>query len=111
VVPAPGGAGRRIKKTAWFAYRDATHVSLLSESEWCAQTRAAGLRVRQQAGDGLWDAPYVSWLPKAIQTPLFGAPAGLQVYLGGGRLFLPPRWAECLIVVAEKPAAARGAAP
>jgi SAM-dependent methyltransferase len=102
VVPAPNGLGHRIKKKDWFAYRDETHVSLLPEDDWRAHTRAVGLDVLQQAGDGLWDPPYVSWLPRALQAPLFGAPAALQVYLGGGRLFIPPSWAECLIMVAGK---------
>jgi SAM-dependent methyltransferase len=104
VVPAVHGLGHRIKDRAWFAYRDDTHVSLLPEERWRALTEAAGLRVLREAGDGLWDAPYVSWLPRVIQAPLFGVPAALQVYAGGGRLFIPARWGECLIVVAQAPA-------
>ena len=103
VVPATTGLGHRIKRKGWFAYRDETHISLLSEIEWTEHVRAAGLRILRQAGDGLWDPPYVSWLPRVIQAPLFGAPAALQVYLGRGRLFVPARWSECLIVVAQRP--------
>lgn len=103
VVPATSGLGHRLKGQRWFAFRDKTHVSLLPESQWSAYVREAGLHVLRQAGDGLWDPPYVSWLPRAVQLPLFGAPAALQVYAGGGRLLLPARWSECLIVVARRP--------
>lgn len=106
VVPALNGAGHRIKKNQWFAYRDETHISVLPEDEWRRHVRAAGLLLIKEAGDGLWDPPYVSWLPRVVQLPLFGAPAAAQVYLGGGRLFVPAHWSECYIAVARKSPAA-----
>lgn len=110
VVPALGGLGHRMKKERWFAYRDDTHVSLLAEEEWRMMVEQAGLGIVQMAGDGLWDPPYVTWLPRFVQWPLFGAPAALQVYLARGRLILPAGWSECLILVARKPGAERGPA-
>lgn len=103
VVPHVGGLGHRLKGRGWFAYRDSTHVSLLSRGEWMMVARRAGLHVVATHGDGLWDPPYVRWLPTAVQRLLFGAPAALQVFWPGNRAFLPPALGECLIVTARKP--------
>jgi SAM-dependent methyltransferase len=100
VVPDPDGAGHRIKIQDWFAYRDPTHCTLLESAAWLAQTRASGLEIERVATDGLWDPPYVRRLPRALQLPLFGAPAAVQVALG--RLVLPAGWGECLIIVARR---------
>ncbi len=103
VVPNPGGWGRRLKGRHWFAYRDATHVSLLSRGEWVTIVRKAGLEVVSVRGDGLWDAPYVGIIPVALQRVVFGAPAALQVAWPVGRPFLPAALGECLIITARKP--------
>ena len=103
VVPHVGGLGHRLKGRRWFAYRDATHVSLLSRGEWMMLTRRAGLQVVSTRGDGLWDAPYVRFLPTALQRLTFGAPAALQVFWPGNRAFLPAGMSECLIVTTRKP--------
>lgn len=102
VVPNPGGLGHQLKGRGWFAYRDATHVSLLTLAEWVMLVRKAGLEVVRVRGDGLWDAPYVPLLPTALQRAFFGAPAALQVFWPFGQLFLPPVLGECLIVTARK---------
>jgi SAM-dependent methyltransferase len=103
VVPNPGGIGRRLKGRQWFAYRDPTHVSLLSRGEWVTLARTAGLGVVSVCGDGLWDAPYVRILPTGVQRALFGAPAAVQVLSPFCRPFLPAALGECLIVTARKP--------
>jgi 2-polyprenyl-3-methyl-5-hydroxy-6-metoxy-1,4-benzoquinol methylase len=100
VVPNPEGLGHRIKKKAWFAYRDDSHCSLLGRDEWLDETTRAGFRIERAAADGLWDAPYVRRLPRALQMATFGAPAAIQVALG--RALLPRDWGECLIVVARR---------
>jgi SAM-dependent methyltransferase len=106
VVPNPGGLGHQLKGRNWFAYRDATHVSLLTRAEWVMLVRKAGLEVVRVRGDGLWDAPYVPLLPTALQRVIFGVPAALQVFwpLGWpfGQPFLPAALGECLIVTARK---------
>jgi len=102
VVPNPGGVGRSLKGRQWFAYRDPTHVSLLSQGEWMTLVRSAGLEVTGVHGDGLWDPPYVSMVPTALQRVVFGAPAALQVLWPTARPLLPARWGECLIVTACK---------
>jgi SAM-dependent methyltransferase len=103
VVPHVGGLGHRLKGRDWFAYRDATHVSLLSRGEWMMVMRRAGLQVLSTHGDGWWDPPYVRFLPTAAQRVLFGAPAAVQVFWPSARAFLPPAWGECLVVTARKP--------
>jgi SAM-dependent methyltransferase len=103
VVPHVGGLGHRLKRQGWFAYRDSTHVSLLSRGEWMMVMRRAGLQVLSTRGDGLWDPPYVRFLPTAVQRVLFGAPAALQVFWPTARAFLPPALGECLVVTARKP--------
>ena len=103
VVPHVGGLGHRLKGRRWFAYRDPTHVSLLSRGEWMMVVRRAGLDVVATRGDGLWDAPYVRWLPTVLQQLTFGAPAAVQVFWPGKRAFLPAALGECLIVTARKP--------
>jgi SAM-dependent methyltransferase len=101
VVPNPDGIGHRLKKADWFAYRDPTHCSLLSQADWLAAAEGAGFQIDRAGADGLWDPPYVSWLPAVVQKVTFGAPAAGQVALG--RLVLPPRSGECLVVRAQRP--------
>ena len=100
VVPDPDGAGHRIKKDYWFAYRDDSHCSLLSSQKWVDATRDAGFAIERQAADGLWDPPYVRRVPRVLQLATFGLPAAAQV--GLGRAFLPAGWGECLIVIARR---------
>lgn len=102
VVPHAGGLGHRLKGQRWFAYRDPTHVSLLSPGEWRTVTGKAGLAIVDIRGDGLWDAPYVPLIPTIMQRVLFGAPAALQVFWPGNRAFLPAALGECLIVTARR---------
>jgi SAM-dependent methyltransferase len=100
VVPNPDGAGRRLRGAEWFAYRDPTHCTLLPTAGWVRETTAAGFEVRRLSSDGLWDPPYVRRVPRVLQLATFGSAAALQVLLG--RAVIPPRWGECLIVLAER---------
>jgi SAM-dependent methyltransferase len=111
VVPNPGGLGRRLKRSAWFGYRDPTHASLLSRGEWVMMARRAGLLVLWVRGDGMWDPPYVGLLPRSWQRVLFGAPAALQLISPLAHPFLPAVLGECLIVAAERPTTPAAPAP
>ncbi len=102
VVPNTASPGRRWKGQDWFGLRDPTHCSLLSRGEWIMILRRAGFRILWIRGDGLWDVPYVRWLPARAQTLLFGAPAGLQVFSPIAKPFLPAELGECLIIAATK---------
>jgi SAM-dependent methyltransferase len=106
VVPNPGGIGHRLKRRLWFAYRDPTHCSILSRGQWVTLARRAGLEIAWVRGDGMWDPPYVRFLPRAVQRALFGAPAALQLISPLKKPFLPGALGECLIVAATRPKAA-----
>jgi SAM-dependent methyltransferase len=102
VVPNPSGLGHRLKGRHWFAYRDVTHVSLLTRTEWLMLMRKAGLQILSVRGDGMWDAPYLPIVPTVVQRALFGAPAAVQVFWPLSRPFLPSALGECLIVTARR---------
>ena len=100
VVPNPDGWGHRLKGEDWFAYRDPTHCSLLGTDEWLHRIRSAGFDLLRMGTDGLWDPPYTRRGPRLLQLPVFGAMAAAQVALG--RIFLPAKWGECLVVTARR---------
>jgi len=99
VVPNPDGWGHKLKGSDWFAFRDPTHCSLLSSREWLDSVQAAGFQIRKAGTDGLWDAPYIKRGPRIAQLAIFGSLAALQV--ASGRLFLPAKWGECLVLLAR----------
>jgi len=103
VVPNPQGWGHRIKRDAWFAYRDDSHCSLFDRDRWVALTEDAGFIVDRVNADGLWDPPYVGRIPRPLQLAVLGLPAALQV--AAGRVFLPRDWGECIVVTARRRAA------
>jgi len=91
---------RARKGQNWIGYKDPTHISLLPPAEWLDILRRSGLAPRRVFSDGFWDAPYMPYLPTALQKLLFGAPGGLQAILGWS--IIPLRMGESLIVLAEK---------
>ena len=88
------------KGKKWIGYQDPTHISLKPPAEWLAMIREAGFRVRRVFADGFWDVPYIKFVPRQIQKLIFGAPGGVQAITG--LVFLPMRWGESIIVIAEK---------
>ena len=105
-VPDTTSPGRRLKGDAWYAFQDETHVSLLDPPEWIELTERAGLKIVRKFSDGLWDVPYVKFLPKLVQFAIFCAPTIVSVLLVW--TFLPAGWGENLIVVAQRPEQAPG---
>ncbi len=102
ILSAPNltSVARSWKKERWIGYRDPTHISLKEPAEWLDLLRTAGFRLRRVFSDGLWDAPYIPFVPKALQKLAFGAPGGLQAVTGV--VFVPLRWGETMIVIARK---------
>lgn len=100
-VPDPASPGRRMKGERWFAYQDETHVSLLSAERWLALTREAGLVVTRVFSDGLWDVPYVGFIPRVVQYGLFTLPTMVSVALA--LPLIPAGKGENLIVIARRP--------
>ncbi len=100
IVPDISGLGHKIKKRRWFGYGDPSHVSLHPASQWLSWTEAAGFKILKTGTDGLWDVPYLPLIPKWIQKLIFYPLPAIQVVTG--HLFLPARWGESLVVVAQK---------
>lgn len=99
-TPNLDSPARRIKKEHWIGFKDPTHISLMTPAEWLGMLAQNKLQPKRIFSDGLWDAPYVPWLPERFQKLLFGAPGGLQAILGWS--IIPVRMGESLIVVADK---------
>ncbi|MCS7010588.1 MAG: class I SAM-dependent methyltransferase [Anaerolineales bacterium] len=88
------------KGERWIGYLDPTHISLKPPEDWLGLIRGAGFRLRRVFSDGFWDAPYLPVIPKQIQKLFFGSLGGVQAILTWP--FLPLRWGESMIVIAQK---------
>jgi SAM-dependent methyltransferase len=99
-TPNPKAPFAERKGDRWYGRRDPTHISLKEPEEWLRLTRDAGYRIRRAFGDGLWDVPYIPLVPSIVQLALFGAPMAVQTVTA--LPFIPVRFGEALIVVAEK---------
>jgi SAM-dependent methyltransferase len=99
VVPNTSGIGHRIKKERWFGYHP-SHVSLYPAEKWLSWTESAGFEILKTGTDGLWNVPYLPFVPLWIQKLIFYPLPAVQV--ATGCLILPANWGESLIVVAQK---------
>ena len=70
-TPNPASFGARRKGSASFIHRDETHCSVLSMEQWRSKLAGAGFEEVWAGTDGLWDAPYFSWMPRALQWAVF----------------------------------------
>jgi SAM-dependent methyltransferase len=70
-TPNPASFGARRKGEASFMYRDATHCSVLPMEQWRSKLDRAGFSEVWGGTDGIWDVPYVSWIPRVVQWGLF----------------------------------------
>ncbi len=89
-----------LKGDAWIGYQDPTHIALKPPAEWLEMLRSADFSPQKIFSDGFWDVPYLPVIPPILQKLLFGSLGGLQAILGIP--FLPLRWGESMMVVAEK---------
>ena len=88
------------KGQRWIGYQDPTHISLRKPAEWLEMLRQSGFSLKRVIADGFWDVPYIPFIPKSLQKLLFGSLGGLQAITGVA--FLPMRWGESIIVIANK---------
>lgn len=102
-VPNMTSPGLKLKGDQWFAALDPTHVSMLQPEEWARLTRDAGFVIEKTFSDGMWDIPYVRYVPRVFQYLMFSLPTIASV--GLARPLIPVRWGENLIVIARKPQA------
>lgn len=100
VMPNPLSMGKLIKKEKWVGFRDKTHVSLYTPKQWYQLLRENNFIIRKTFGDGLWDAPYLPFIPKIIQQIIFGLPAVLQTI--STIPFIPVNLGESVVIVAQK---------
>lgn len=99
-TPNLDSPARKWKKKNWIGYQDPTHISLKTPKEWTELINKAGYKILRIFSDGLWDAPYITLIPKIIQKFLFGLLGGIQAILGIP--FLPVRMGESIIIIAKK---------
>lgn len=97
-VPNTKSLGRRIKKEKWFALRDKTHVSLLEPETWINLLQENGFTIVMKKTDGLWDSPYMIWLPEMLQHVLFKFSFNVLFYIG----LLPSSNGENLVILGLK---------
>ncbi|MFN3741784.1 MAG: class I SAM-dependent methyltransferase [Anaerolineales bacterium] len=91
---------RPLKGERWIGFQDPTHISLKPPQEWMRLIQEAGFEMRRVFADGFWDVPYVSFIPPRLQKLIFGAPGGFQAITG--LIFVPLRWGESMIVIAQR---------
>lgn len=88
------------KGEKWIGYQDPTHISLHPPSRWLEWIKKSGFSLKRVFADGFWDVPYIPVVPSSIQKLLFGSLGGFQAMTG--LVFLPVRWGESMITIAEK---------
>lgn len=105
-TPNPSYALRRFKDPATDAIgKDPTHINVHEPAAWRAWCAEAGLPLIRHFGDGLWDVPYVPFLPNPLQFALFGLPALAQV--ATRTTWTPLAMGVNQVGIARKPAPAR----
>ena len=98
-TPNTNSIGRKLKQNEWFGYRDSTHVSLLSPSEWTVLLEESGFKVVSTYYDGMWDSPYFTKVPKLLQHLVFKFLSTILLYFG---ITFPQKYGEDLYLIARK---------
>ncbi len=81
-------------------YKDDTHISLLPPEQWRALLSGTGFELVRTGTDGIWDVPYVTFLPARLQFALlYPFNQLISVCLG----MLPWTIGENFIFIAKKP--------
>lgn len=79
-TPHPDYSLRRFKDRDNDAIgKDKTHINVHPPQQWRTWCEQNGFKMIKHFGDGLWDVPYLPFLPKIVQFGLFGVPAFAQV--------------------------------
>ena len=90
-----------LKGQDWIGYQDPTHISLKTPGEWLDLLhKEGGFLEKRVFSDGFWDTPYIPLVPEILQKLFFGSLGGFQAITGW--IFLPLRWGESIIIIAEK---------
>ena len=100
VVPSLNGKGHRKKGSNWFAFKDSTHCTFLTSSEWRQLCEDSGFEIVVEGSDGLWDSPYLPFLPRVVDRLVFGMPLILNVLFS--RITLSADKGECAVLIVRK---------
>jgi SAM-dependent methyltransferase len=99
-VPNISSIGCRYKKDKWFAYRDKTHASILSNEQWFTVFQKNNFEILDIFYDCLWDSPYLDYIPKTFQDAVIKFPS-LMLFLAGMRFSRPFGENLCMILRRE----------
>lgn len=88
------------KGDSWIGYQDPTHISLHPPFTWLDWIKNYGFSISRVFADGFWNVPYIPVIPNILQKLFFGSLGGFQAITG--IIFLPMRWGESIMVIAQK---------
>ena len=97
-TPNTASLGRKLKKDKWFAYQDQTHSSIYPRKSWIRLFEEQGFSVKEVIYDGLWDSPYLPFLPSSFQHMIFKIPSIILV----NWVRFPEKLGENICIIAEK---------
>ena len=83
----------------WYGWRDSTHISIQTISNWRNLLKSHGFRILKDGTDTFWDVPYFKGIPYALQKAFF---ISLQWALTWAFGFFPWTWGENYICIARK---------
>ncbi|MBN1310642.1 MAG: class I SAM-dependent methyltransferase [Anaerolineae bacterium] len=91
---------KHIERTPDAISKDPTHINVQPPEVWHRWAEENGLRVLRHFGDGLWDVPYLPFIPSSIQFAVFGLPSLVQVL--SGLALIPTSMGVNQIIIARK---------
>jgi SAM-dependent methyltransferase len=91
---------KHIERTPDAISKDPTHINVHPPSTWRRWVTDSGFTVLHQFGDGLWDVPYLPFIPAKVQFALLGWPSLIQVL--SGLPVIPKSLGVNLITIARK---------
>lgn len=83
----------------WYGWRDPTHISIRSMSNWRELLKKNGFRILKDGTDTLWDVPYFNGIPYFVQKAFFISLHWVLTWAFG---FFPWTWGENYICIAKK---------
>ncbi len=89
---------KNLKGENWIGFRDKSHISIREPREWIQYTKEAKLKILKVFSDGLWDVPYIKFIPKVFQYVLM-LPTALEIITATPFL---PAYGESIIIIAQK---------
>jgi ubiquinone/menaquinone biosynthesis C-methylase UbiE len=82
-TPNPESWGAKRKGSEWFGFRDTSHCSIKSITEWRKEVNSDGFHIIQDGTDTLWDVPYFKKIPIRIQWLFFISTTWILIWWKG----------------------------